>query len=457
MKEMLELLFSVTLSTNVFITAILLLRFLFKSSSKNSRLFLWLLVAIKLVLPFNIESKFSLIPVSVAKTTSELGSAATDVVLPQTESVSNSVNSEALLLLVWAAVALIILIYGAVSFWRLHKNSSDAIKMEGNIFQSEKVVSPFVLGVVRPKIYIPFNLDDETLSHIVSHEKSHIKNLDNITKLIAFILLAVHWYNPLVWVCFKLFSVDVELACDERVVKNYTLENRKSYAEALLSCAVNEGRGLIYPLGFGEVSIKDRIKAVVSYKKTLKAVLVLFSVVAVCSFVLFATVPKASAKNEAEQKPVVEEPVTEEPTTEVYKEETTTEPVTEETTEEYNTNETGNDTSGIDVDSVDFHGIRFLDEPIESYELTVYYDYKCMFDRVPRGYTEEEYIKEYYLNYGCYPSDFTNASGVPDYTVSDDFSPIGDIEWDKNSLPTLGLYPETTLSSEVREIFFGEN
>ena len=339
MKEMFELLFSVTLSTNVFLIAILLLRFLFKNSSKNSRLFLWLLVAIKLILPFNIESKFSLIPESVAKTTSEIGRVTTDVVLPQVESVSNSVNTEVVFYGVWATVALIILIYGAVSFWRLHKNSSDAIKMEGNIFQSEKVVSPFVLGVIKPKILIPFNLDDETLSHIVSHEKSHIKSFDNITKLVAFILLAVHWYNPLVWICFKLLTVDIELACDERVVKNYTLEKRKSYAEALLSCAVNEGRGLIYPLGFGEVSIKDRIKAVVSYKKTLKAVLVLFLGVAVCSFVLFATVPKVSAKNEVEKKPTVEEVVTEEPTTEVYKEETTTEPVTEVTTEQEVTEE----------------------------------------------------------------------------------------------------------------------
>ena len=358
MKEMFELLFSVTLSTNVFIIAILLLRFLFKNSSKNSRLFLWLLVAIKLILPFNIESKFSLIPESVAKTTSELGSVATDVVLPQVESVSNSVNTEVVFYGVWATVALIILIYGAVSFWRLHKNSSDAIKMEGNIFQSEKVVSPFVLGVIKPKILIPFNLDDETLSHIVSHEKSHIKSFDNITKLVAFILLAVHWYNPLVWICFKLLTVDIELACDERVVKNYTLEKRKSYAEALLSCAVNEGRGLIYPLGFGEVSIKDRIKAVVSYKKTLKAVLVLFLGVAVCSFVLFATVPEVSAKNEVEKKPTVEEVVTEEPTTEVYKEETTTEPVTENY-EEYYANpyyeenlELYEEEWGVDIDDI---------------------------------------------------------------------------------------------------------
>lgn len=338
MKEMLELLFSITLSTNVFIIAILILRFLFKNSSKNSRLFLWLLVGIKLILPFNIECKFSLIPESVAKTTSELGSVTTDVVLPQVESVNKSLNTEGIFYSVWATLALIILIYGAVSFWRLHKNIGDAIKMEGNIFQSEKVVSPFVLGIIKPKIYIPFNLEDETLSHIVSHEKSHIKSFDNITKLVAFILLAVHWYNPLVWICFKLLTIDIELACDERVIKNYTLEKRKFYAEALLSCAVNEGRGLIHPLAFGEVSIKDRIKAVVSYKKTLKIVLALFLGVAVCSFVLFATVPEVSAKNETSKEPVKEETFTEKKvveksTTEVFQEETTTEPVTEVSTE----------------------------------------------------------------------------------------------------------------------------
>ncbi len=342
MKEMFELLFSVTLSTNVFIIAILLLRFLFKNSSKNSRLFLWLLVGIKLILPFNIESKFSLIPDgAIEKSTVNATDIVGDVVANSTYVNESLFDSKLIFLVVWATVSLVVLIYGVVSFWRLHKNIGDAIKMEGNIFQSEKVVSPFVLGVIKPKIYIPFNLEDETLSHIVSHEKSHIKSFDNITKLVAFILLAVHWYNPLVWVCFKLLTIDIELACDERVVKNYTLEKRKSYAEALLSCAVNEGRGLIHPLAFGEVSIKDRIKAVVSYKKTLKIVLALFLCVATVSFVLFATVPEVSAKNEAKEKAITEEKVTEqtvpeETTTEVYVEETTTEPVTESYQEYYN-------------------------------------------------------------------------------------------------------------------------
>ena len=346
MKEILQLLFDMTFSTSVFIIAILGIRFLFKNSSKNSRLLLWLLVAVKLLLPFNIESKFSLIPKNVVETqNNNMGIVVSEVALQNVENKQLVLSNESVFLIVWAIGIASILIYGAVSFWRLHKNISDAVKKEGNIFQSEKVVSPFVLGVIKPKIYTPFNLDDETLSHIVSHEKSHIKNIDHITKLVAFVLLAVHWFNPLVWLCFKLFTKDIELACDERVVKNYSLERRKSYAEALLNCAVNEGRGLIYPVAFGEVSVKDRIKSVVAYKKTLKIVIILFLVVVIVAAVCLGTVPKVSAKEPAQNEiPVVEETTTEvyveEITTEAYVEETTTEPVTEvaiepETTEEY--------------------------------------------------------------------------------------------------------------------------
>ncbi len=330
MKEILNLLFDMTFLTNVFIIAILGIRFLFKNSSKNSRLLLWLLVAIKLILPFNIESKFSLIPETLfEKSTDDISETISKVVVPSSDVKGELMNYESVFLLIWVLGVTTILIYGVVSFWRLYKNTRDAIKLKDNIFQSEKVVSPFVLGIIKPKIYIPFNLDDETLSHIISHEKSHIKSFDNVTKLGAFILLTVHWFNPLVWVCFKLFTKDIELACDERVVKNYTLEKRKSYAEALLSCAVNEGRGIIHPLAFGEVSIKDRIKFVVSYKKSLKMVLVLFFIAVIVVTVCLGTVPQVSAKETTQN----EIPIVEETTTQVYTEETTTEPVTEEVTE----------------------------------------------------------------------------------------------------------------------------
>lgn len=378
MKELFELLLSVTLSTNVFIVAILLIRFLFKRSSKNARLFLWLLVGIKLLLPFNLESKLSLIPRAVAETTSEIGSVATNVVLERTEAVQSAVNMETLFYIVWALGAFVILVYGAVSFWRLRKNIGDAIKMKDNVFQSEKVVSPFVLGVIKPKIYIPFKLDDETLSHIVSHEKSHLKSFDNITKLVAFILLAVHWYNPLVWVCFKLLTTDIELACDERVVKNYTLEKRKSYAEALLSCAVNEGKGLIYPVAFGEVSVKDRIKAVVAYKKAIRTIVALTLLVSVVAFVCFATVPKVAAENKEEKVPVVEA------TTEAYVEETTTEPVTEVATELQTTEAVR--------DSGDYPNNTFPQDFVPEIIMPVDVEYSSW---------------QYYMNHGHYPPETT--------------------------------------------------
>ncbi len=378
MKELFELLLSVTLSTNVFIVAILLIRFLFKRSSKNARLFLWLLVGIKLLLPFNLESKLSLIPRAVAETTSEIGSVATNVVLERTEAVQSAVNMETLFYIVWALGAFAILVYGVVSFWRLRKNIGDAIKMKDNVFQSEKVVSPFVLGVIKPKIYIPFKLDDETLSHIISHEKSHVKSFDNITKLAAFILLAVHWYNPLVWACFKLLTTDIELACDERVVKNYTLEKRKSYAEALLSCAVNEGKGLIYPVAFGEVSVKARIKAVVAYKKAIRAIVALTLLVSVVAFVCFATVPKAAAENKEEKVPVVEA------TTEAYVEETTTEPVTEVATELQTTEAVR--------DSGDYPNNTFPQDFVPEIIIPVDVEYSSW---------------QYYMNHGHYPPETT--------------------------------------------------
>ena len=260
MKEMLELLFEATLSANVFILAILVVRLLFKNSAKGVRLFLWLLVGIKL-LPQGIGQQ------PYENTTTVIHSG--EFVANQTAE-QQLLSNEAILTILWAIGTVAVLVYGLISFWRLHKNIRGAVKREGNVFESERVLSPFVLGVIKPKIYIPFNLDEETYLHIISHEKSHIKNFDHITKLVSFVILAIYWFNPLVWVCYKLFTKDIELACDERVVKSYTQEKRKSYAEALLSCAMNEGRGIIYPLAFGEVSIKERITLVVSYKKTLK-------------------------------------------------------------------------------------------------------------------------------------------------------------------------------------------
>lgn len=374
MKEMLELLFEATLSANVFILAILVVRLLFKNSAKGVRLFLWLLVGIKLVLPFNFESNLSLLPQGIGQQSYEN----TNAVIHSGEFVANQtaeqqlLSNEAILTILWAIGTVAVLVYGLISFWRLHKNIRGAVKREGNVFESERVISPFVLGVIKPKIYIPFNLDEETYLHIISHEKSHIKNFDHITKLVSFVVFAIYWFNPLVWVCYKLFTKDIELACDERVVKSYTQEKRKSYAEALLSCAMNEGRGIIYPLAFGEVSIKERITLVVSYKKTLKVVYGLFLLASVVAIACFATVPEASAKNNTENETVITEP-----TTEMYVEETTqnnVEPTTEPTTESATENETEAYRGNYEAEnSVEYLTININDFVDEDYQRWLYY------------------------------------------------------------------------------------
>ena len=156
MKEMLELLFEATLSANVFILAILVVRLLFKNSAKSVRLFLWLLVGIKLVLPFDFESSLSLLPQGIGQQPYEN----TTTVIHSGEFVANQtteqqlLSNEAILIILWAIGTVTVLVYGLISFWRLHKNIRDAVKKDGNIYESEKVLSPFVSGVIKPKIYI---------------------------------------------------------------------------------------------------------------------------------------------------------------------------------------------------------------------------------------------------------------------------------------------------------------
>ena len=322
-----EKLFGEILSMSVdsvwLIIAVIAVRAVLQKSPKYFRKILWALVGLRLVIPFSFESALSLIPHKVPQAADRAVGQVVAPTAPQGSTFADVIPA------LWVAVGVAFLIYGIISYIRLRLKIIDGVLVKDNIYQSDRIQSPFVCGFIKPKIYVPYGLDEATQDCVLKHEETHIKYADHIIKAIGFVVLCVHWFNPLVWVCFKLFTKDIELACDERVVKNYTLEKRKLYAEALLRCAVNEGRGIIHPLAFGEVSIKDRIKFVVSYKKSLKMVLVLFFIAVIVVAVCLGTVPKVSAKESAQNKI----PVVEESTTEVYVEETTTEPVTEEVTE----------------------------------------------------------------------------------------------------------------------------
>lgn len=271
------------------IIAVLIVRIVLRKSSKIFRKVLWGLVALRLSVPFSFKSPLSLVPHETEYM------ADTTMVSYNVESAvtTSAFDWKVVLPYVWVAVSVLFLAYAVLSFVRVKKKVSDAVLFKGNVFQSEKVESPFVFGIINPKIYISYNLKGERLDFVLKHEKTHIKYFDHITKIIGFMILCVHWFNPLVWVSFVLFCKDVELACDELVVKNMTASKRKSYARTLCDMGINDKKEIsACPVAFGEVSVKERVKTALSYKKIGKTAIILSVLLCVSVAVCFMTSPE---------------------------------------------------------------------------------------------------------------------------------------------------------------------
>ena len=292
--------------------AVMLVRLIFrKKAPKKLICALWLLVGVRLVCPFSLESVLSLIPSAETVPPEIVSSPAPQITsgFAAFNSVVNPVLSEAFAPIpeqsvspmqvltevgawVWLAGVIAVCLYGLISYIKLKRKMSDAVLLSGNIFQSEKVESPFILGFIRPKIYLPFTLSDADRENVIAHETAHIKRKDHIIKPLAFLLLAVYWFNPLVWVSDVLLCRDIELACDERVVKDLSEDNRKEYAKSLLDCAVKRKSIAACPLAFGEVGVKTRIKGVMHYKKPAFWVILITVAAIIVTSVCFLTNPK---------------------------------------------------------------------------------------------------------------------------------------------------------------------
>lgn len=304
------------------IIAVAILRFFIKNSPKYFRKLLWGLVGIRLVMPFTFESVFSLLPkenpVNLQSFSNEINSG----IVTQTAPVT-SFNE--IIPYIWLGVSVVLVFYGAVSFIRLKKKISDAVRLEGNIYQSEKVSSPFVCGFINPKIYIPYNLQENVQEYVLMHERTHIRQKDHILKAVAFILLCVHWFNPFVWLSYFLFCKDIELLCDELVVKGFNESERRDYALALYKIGIDKVKISACPVAFGEVGIKERIKCAIKYKKAKKTVVAVCVLLCVAVAVCFMTNPVAAVELEKDnpQNPP------EETTEMLVKSEEVTEPSTE--------------------------------------------------------------------------------------------------------------------------------
>ncbi len=317
---------SMAFEASILIVAVIAIRQILRKMPKYFRKIFWVLAGIKLVVPYSPQSALSLMPQNTgAATQNVIASTA-----PMAE-MSKAMTFVDFLPYIWLAVAFLMLLYGVISFVKLKLKISDAVRDSSNIFLSEKVDSPFVCGFLKPKIYLPYNIDGETKDYVLQHERHHIKNGDHILKAIGFLIVCVYWFNPLVWIAYFLFCKDIELACDEGVIKNYSEDKRKKYAGAILEIGVSKVKLSACPVAFGEVGIKERVMSAVNYRKVTKAFVCLCVAICVTLAVCFMTEPvddKLMEKQPTEKTDIAAPLVTEPPT------EQATEPVTEEVREE---------------------------------------------------------------------------------------------------------------------------
>ena len=303
---------NLSISASWLILAVLVLRVVLKKAPKWVMPLLWGVVALRLVCLFSIESALSLIP-SAETIPSEIVTetrepvlyeqATLDIVtnptLPSAAEVPVGVSRQQakvdfnIYSVLWLAGMAALLVHALVSAGKLKKKLATAILLRDNIYESEFVDSPFVFGVVKPNIYLPMHMDEGTAAYVIAHERAHLARRDHWWKVLGYLVLALHWFNPLVWVAYILFCRDIELACDEKVVKGLDGAARADYSQALLSCAAPGRAVAACPLAFGEGNIKTRVKSALHYRKpafwVAAAAVLAVVIVAVC----FLTNPRS--------------------------------------------------------------------------------------------------------------------------------------------------------------------
>lgn len=316
-----------SLSASWLILAVIAARLVLKKAPKSIRCVLWALVAVRLICPFSFESEWSLIPKSNPTLPAEVSAVVSDpepgevvyaysapagkeqmqsesylyFAVPtangQSEIVGPVADAETVgtwlnvIGILWAAGMAAMILYALWSYSRIYKKVSASIDIGNGVYICDYIGSPFILGILRPKIYLPSALSPENAAYVLAHERSHLKRRDHWWKPLGFVLLAVYWFNPLIWVAYVLLCRDIELACDERVIRQMGTGDKKAYSEALLSCSVPRRMIAACPLAFGEVGVKERVKSVLNYKKPAFWIILIAVVLCIVVAVGFLTDP----------------------------------------------------------------------------------------------------------------------------------------------------------------------
>ncbi|NLJ58940.1 MAG: DUF4825 domain-containing protein [Tissierellia bacterium] len=284
MEQLFLTLLNMSLTASYVIIFVIMIRLFLKRFPKVYSYALWFAVLFRLVCPFSFDSIFSLIPDNVnipqdiaysPKPEISSGIAVIDSavnnVLPPPLNPAASANPMQIWLtigeVVWLIGIAMLLIYSVITTVKLYRNLRNAKHIEDNIYIANGFKTPFVFGIIKPKIYLPDHLSESERSYVLLHERIHIKRLDHFVKLAFFIVSCIHWFNPLVWIAFYLMGEDMELSCDEKVVKQMGNNIKKEYSTSLLS--MSTGRKIIggSPIAFGENNTESRIKNILNYKK----------------------------------------------------------------------------------------------------------------------------------------------------------------------------------------------
>lgn len=310
MNELFLKIINMSISASWLVMAVLILRLVLKKAPKWVNVLLWGIVAVRLICPFSFESALSLIPSAETFPEKAISGPSFDVQTGITP-VDNRINDYlgdryfegvtvpanngnhmmTIFSIVWTIGILLLIAYTVISYWRLHREIDTAVRYKDNLFQSENVSSPFVLGLIKPRIYLPFSINGQDLEHVVAHEQAHIRRKDHWWKPLGFLLLTIHWFNPFMWLSYVLLCRDIELACDEKVIRELGNEQRADYTQALVACSINRRTIAACPLAFGEVGVKERVKSVMNYQKPAFGIVLLAVIACVGVAVCFLTNP----------------------------------------------------------------------------------------------------------------------------------------------------------------------
>lgn len=308
-------LLNMSITAGWFILAVLCIRLVFRKFPKWMACFLWGAVAVRLICPFSIESQFSILPSTepVKSSTIEEGAVQNDI--PSIDShltiVKNTINPmlaetfayheaervtplqkvTCTASIIWVCGMILLIIFAAGCLIRLHKLVQEAVCVRDTIYICDAVKSPFILGIVRPRIYLSSALGEKEMNYILAHETAHLRRKDHWWKLLGYLLLCVYWFNPLCWAAYAAFCKDIEMACDEKAAKTMTFHEKKEYAKTLLSCTLQKSPVMVYPLAFGEVGVRERVKSVLNYKKPTLWILIIAVIVCAVLAICFLTNP----------------------------------------------------------------------------------------------------------------------------------------------------------------------